>query len=63
VLISFGPGEGDAGAGSQFYEAPILLIAGASQKEGTIKLRRVNDVDGAEDWQLVWHVERIEWKK
>ena len=63
ALISFGPGNQEGAAGSSFYEAPILLIAGGSQKEGTITLRRVNDVDGAEDWQLAWHVERLEWKK
>ncbi|WEK45210.1 MAG: hypothetical protein P0Y56_09190 [Candidatus Andeanibacterium colombiense] len=62
-LISFGPGDQEGAAGSSFYEAPILLIDGGTQKEGTITLRRVNDVDGAEDWQLAWHVERLEWKK
>jgi len=63
ALLSFGPGDEEGAAGSSYYEAPILLIDGSSQKEGTITLRRVNDVDGAEPWQLAWHVERIQWKK
>ena len=66
ALLSFGPGDQEGAAGSSFYEAPILLIdtgsASHKQKEGTITLRRVNDVPGAEDWQLAWHVERLEWK-
>jgi hypothetical protein len=62
ALLSFGPGRQEGAAGSLYYEAPILLIGGGGQKEGTITLRRVNDVDGAEDWQLAWHVERLEWK-
>lgn len=62
-LLSFSKGEQDAGAGSIFYQAPIIVVAeGAAPREGTIMLRRVNDVDGAEDWQLNWHVERIEWQ-
>jgi hypothetical protein len=62
ALLSFGPGQQEGAAGSSFYEAPILLITPGGQKEGTITLRRVNDVDGAEDWQLAWHVERLEFK-
>jgi len=62
-LLSFGQGEQDAGAGSLFYQAPIIVVAeGASPRQGTIMMRRVNDVDGAEEWQLNWHVERIEWQ-
>lgn len=62
-LLSFSKGEQDAGAGSIFYQAPIIVVAeGAPPRQGTIMLRRVNDVDGAEDWQLNWHIERIEWQ-
>jgi hypothetical protein len=36
--------------------------AGKAQKEGSITLRRVNDVPGASEASLAWHVERVEWK-
>jgi hypothetical protein len=54
-----GRGEGDAGAGSLFYEAPVTLRFGAATPErGSLILRRVNDVDGATADQLRWHIER-----
>lgn len=57
--LEVGKGEGDAGAGSQFYEAPVVLRFGGGQAErGTLFLRRVNDVDGATPAQLRWHIER-----
>ena len=60
-LLTFGKGRQEGAAGSLYYEAPILLLVDGASKEGTITLRRVNDVPGAEDWQLAWHVERLEW--
>lgn len=61
-LLSFGPGEQEGAAGSSFYTAPVLLIPSTGRgREGMLTLRRVNDVPGAEDWQLAWHVERLEW--
>ena len=58
--LEVGKGEGDAGAGSLFYEAPVVLRfgAGARAERGTLTLRRVNDVDGATPDQLRWHIER-----
>lgn len=64
ALVTFGKGDSEGAAGSIYYTAPVLLLThgGQSHKEGTITLRRVNDVPGAEPWQLAWHVEGIEWK-
>jgi type IV secretory pathway VirB10-like protein len=58
--LEIGEGEGDAGAGSLFYEAPVILRfgPGAAAERGTLTLRRVNDVDGATPDQLRWHIER-----
>lgn len=58
--LEIGKGEGDAGAGSLFYEAPVTLRFGAEgpAERGTLLLRRVNDVDGASAEQLRWHIER-----
>jgi hypothetical protein len=58
--LQVGKGEGDAGAGSQFYEAPVTLRFGADgpAERGSLFLRRVNDVDGATPGQLRWHIER-----
>lgn len=62
-LITFGKGEEEGAAGSLYYAASILLLdGGKSQKQGTITLRRVNDVPGASAASLAWHVERVEWK-
>jgi len=62
-LVTFGKGEEEGAAGSLYYAASILLLdGGKSQKQGTITLRRVNDVPGASAASLAWHVERVEWK-
>jgi hypothetical protein len=62
-LVTFGKGDEEGAAGSLYYAAPILLLDGGKrQKEGTITLRRVNDVPGASAASLAWHVERVEWK-
>jgi hypothetical protein len=58
-VLEVGKGEGDAGAGSQFYEAPVTVRFGNDTPErGSLVLRRVNDVDGATAEQLRWHIER-----
>jgi hypothetical protein len=67
ITVAFGESEVEGAAGSLYYAVPITLTgttqAGAPYKrQGTITLRRVNDVPGAEPWQLEWHVERIEWQ-
>lgn len=62
--LTFGTGTTEGAAGSLYYEAPVEVAPGgaAPARRGAIVLRRVNDVPGAEDWQLAWHVERIEWQ-
>lgn len=62
-IVAFGTGEAEGAAGSLYYETDITVIGadGAVLHNGTITLKRVNDVPGAEDWQLVWHVEQIAW--
>ena len=64
ALVTFGKGEEEGAAGSLYYAAPVLLLVdhGKMQKQGTITLRRVNDVPGASEASLAWHVERVEWK-
>lgn len=64
ALVTFGKGEEEGAAGSLYYAAPILLLThgGQTHREGTITLRRVNDVPGASAASLAWHVERVEWK-
>ena len=51
-------GLGDAGAGSQFYTAPVTVTDGARRIAGQVVLRRVNDIDGASAEQLRWHIEK-----
>ena len=51
-------GLGDAGAGSLFYTAPVIITDGARRIAGQVALRRVNDVDGASSEQLRWHIEK-----
>lgn len=63
IDITVGKGEGDAGAGSLFYEAPVTVTGlkrdGAPYNlSGSVTIRRVNDVDGATPEQLRWHIER-----
>lgn len=62
-IVAFGTGEAEGAAGSLYYETDVTVIGpdGAVLHNGTITLRRVNDIPGAEDWQLVWHVEQIAW--
>jgi hypothetical protein len=55
VIVAKGDGEG--GAGSLYYTAPVRIIDGARTLTGEIVIRRVNDVDGASAEQLRWHIE------
>lgn len=68
ITAAIGEGMVEGAAGSLFYEVPVTLTGEAQdgspyRRSGTIVLRRVNDVPGAEDWQLAWHIDRIEWKE
>ncbi len=67
ITVAFGDGAIEGAAGSSYYEVPVTLTGAMHdgspyKREGTITLRRVNDVPGAEPWQLAWHVDRIEWQ-
>lgn len=55
--VTIGKGDGEGGAGSLYYTAPVRIIDGARVISGEIVIRRVNDVDGASAEQLRWHVE------
>lgn len=55
VILSKGDGEG--GAGSLYYTAPVRIADGTRTISGEIVIRRVNDVDGASPEQLRWHIE------
>jgi hypothetical protein len=50
-------GDGEGGAGSLYYTAPVRISDGARRLAGEIVIRRVNDVDGATAEQLRWHIE------
>lgn len=50
-------GEQEGAAGSLYYTAPVRIIDGPRTVRGEVVLRRVNDVDGATDEQLRWHIE------
>ena len=65
VKIEIGRGEADAGAGSSFYSAPVVLSGITRDGEpflgpARVQLRRVNDVPGATSEQLRWHIERLD---
>lgn len=60
VTLSFGDGESEGAAGSLYYSAPYTLRrADGAQEKGTVVLRRVNDVPGASQASLHWHVESM----
>jgi hypothetical protein len=55
------PGREDAAAGSLFIEIPVTITATTTDQRiqrysGTYSLRRVNDVPGATEDQLTWHI-------
>ncbi|WP_443969917.1 hypothetical protein [Sphingobium sp. CR28] len=68
VKVEIGRGQADAGAGSLFFVAPVV-VSGITREgepfrgEGRAYLRRVNDVPGASAEQLRWHIERMELKE
>jgi hypothetical protein len=63
VDVTLGKGEQEGAAGSSFYEVPVTITGLTTANrpyrlDGTLTLRRVNDVDGATPEQLRWHIER-----
>lgn len=65
IAVGFGDGTVEGAAGSLYYQVPVRLTAtgpqGAVRREGTITLRRVNDVEGATPEQLRWHINTLDW--
>ncbi len=62
ISVAIVGGEMDAGAGSLYYNVQATVTAQDNEGrpirfEGPITLRRVNDVDGATEAQLRWHLE------
>jgi len=55
--VTIGKGAQEGAAGSSYYTAPVRIVDGARVVTGEVVLRRVNDVDGATDEQLRWHIE------
>ncbi len=55
--VTVGKGDQEGAAGSLYYTAPIRIIDGPRTVRGEIVIRRVNDVDGASEEQLRWHIE------
>lgn len=66
ITIALGDGDVEGAAGSLFYAVPVTLTArrldGPARRDGTITVRRVNDVPGATADQLRWRIERLEWR-
>ena len=59
--LTFGEGEAEGAAGSLYYEVSVSLSAndGAEKQQGTVRMRRVNDVDGSSAEQRRWHIESM----
>lgn len=55
--VRIAPGREEGAAGSLYFTAPVTITDGARQIAGEIVLRRANDVPGASDEQLRWHIE------
>lgn len=59
------PGDTEGAAGSIYLTVPVVLYGrmksgGEFSRSGTATLRRVNDVPGATEKQLRWHIAQIE---
>lgn len=68
VTVAIGDGTSEGAAGSIYYEVPVTLSGttrsgGTYLREGTMTLRRVNDVPGATPAELRWHLDRLEWDR
>lgn len=55
--VTVDKGDGEGGAGSLYYTASVTIVDGARTVRGEVVIRRVNDVPGATDEQLRWHIE------
>ena len=55
--VTIGKGSQEGAAGSLYYTVPVRIIDGPRTLRGDVVMRRVNDVEGATDEQLRWHIE------
>jgi hypothetical protein len=67
ITVAMPAGQSEGAAGSIYYTAPTTITgtttAGKPYKlKGDVVLRRVNDVPGASDYQLHWHIESADLK-
>jgi len=67
VNVAARDGQMEGAAGSSFYTAPVAIVGklrnGAPYRlEGSVTLRRVNNVPGATADQLRWHLEKVDLK-
>lgn len=61
LTVAIAGGRMEGAAGSLYYEVPIRLTGSeGGRRDGTVILRRVNDVDGAPPEQLRWHIYRFD---
>ena len=65
VNIAAQDGQVEGAAGSSFYTAPVAIVGKLRngrpyRLEGTVTLRRVNDVPGASPAQLRWHLDKAD---
>ena len=64
ITVGFGDGDVEGAAGSLYSEVPLTITGkrkgGAPlTRQGTVVLRRINDVDGATPAQLRWHLSGV----
>ena len=65
ITVSVPGGQMEGAAGSSYYTSEAQITATDSagspiRMDGTLVLRRVNDVPGASEEQLHWHISRID---
>ena len=65
ITVAAPTGTMQGAAGSLYYEAPVSVSGERSdgtpyRLDGTVVLRRVNDVPGATPNQLRWHLEKVD---
>lgn len=55
--VTIYPGTQEGAAGSLYFTAKVRIFDGPRTVRGEVVLRRVNDVAGASDEQLRWHID------
>lgn len=64
ITVAAPDGTMEGAAGSSYYTAPVTITANDEngrpvRYEGEVVLRRVNDVPGASEEQLRWHIDQL----